>query len=182
MRNWSRGGVQRKLCVSTFLHVFFENEKNFKLHCGPPRDQFCHPNCDGKLAPLRNILTGVTISFQFAFFEKNFVIFQPGGCGKTFFINALVEVVTLLYGQGSILPSASTGIAASHISGCTLHSLLKLSVHHGEKLEKKCTLLSEEAAHCLRVGLGKLRLLIVDEVLYLSKMSNSFFKKLCLLF
>ena len=76
----------------------------------------------------------------------------------------LVDVVTLLYGQGSIIPSASTGIAASHINGCTAHSLLRLSIHHGEKLQKRCTPLTEEAAHCLRVGLSKARVILIDEV------------------
>ena len=103
---------------------------------------------------------------------KPFQIFLSGGVvvGKSFLIRAITEFLkqVLRYpsqnlDQPSVLVTASTGKAATDISGITLHSAFHLPVKSGLKsYEYKKP--SDETLHKLRNKYQYLTVLIIDEI------------------
>ncbi|XP_078578075.1 uncharacterized protein LOC144862999 isoform X1 [Branchiostoma floridae x Branchiostoma japonicum] len=95
----------------------------------------------------------------------------PGGVGKSHVIKLIhhdtIRLVQRLSGhfdpdELSVLITAFTGTAAFNIDGMTLHSALGFG--GGPKKDKEYRPLGSEKLHNLRLRLGKLKLLIVDEV------------------
>lgn len=53
---------------------------------------------------------------------ESFFLTGSAGVGKSFLTNAIIERMKRKYGDASVFVTASTGIAATHIGGTTLHS------------------------------------------------------------
>lgn len=83
-----------------------------------------------------------------------------GGTGKLMVISKITELFKLHRQESQLRKSAYTGIAASLIEGSTLHQLALL--HQTSKLSK-------EAIERLRRTWGKVKYLIIDEVLMILK-------------
>ena len=92
----------------------------------------------------------------------------PGGVGKSHIIKIIKsDIIKLLRLSGifepddvMVLLTTPTGVAAFNVGGMTLHSALLLS-------RSKCSgyqSLSHDRANTLRMRLGKLKLLIIDEI------------------
>ena len=52
---------------------------------------------------------------------ESFFLTGGAGTGKTFTLQLIIDALREKHGAGHVFPTASTGIAASHISGTTLH-------------------------------------------------------------
>eukprot|EP00798_Chlamydomonas_sp_ICE-L_P028690 gene28690-31858_t len=76
--------------------------------------------------------------------SKAFFLDSPGGCGKTFTFNLLIDQVRA--NGGIVLPAASSGIAALLMEGgSTAHSLFKIPVDIGPDMVCNMSLQSQNA-------------------------------------
>ena len=79
------------------------------------------------------------------------------GTGKSYLIDFVVKILKELHGPGSIFVTASTGIAACHLNGMTLHSFVgspPFDVTH-EQLLRKIQTSQEQANKVLKQANNK---------------------------
>jgi ATP-dependent DNA helicase PIF1 len=94
--------------------------------------------------------------------RRNVFYTGPGGVGKTTVTKVIKEFLTEIFGDssGKFGVSASTGIAATHLSGCTLHSLMGCGVPvYIEDFDRMWD---------QRDTIRKLEVLIIDEISMIS--------------
>ena len=86
------------------------------------------------------------------------IVIGTAGTGKSFLINAIRQLFSSHDCSHRLRVTAPTGIAASSIQGCTIHSLLSLLVNDikGERL------------HSMQLTLADVDFLIIDEYSFLS--------------
>ncbi|CAH0380811.1 unnamed protein product, partial [Bemisia tabaci] len=94
-----------------------------------------------------------------------------GGTGKSFLIKTIAKYVRETKGK-DVAICAPTGMAASAISGQTLHRLLQLPVQHGNDL--KYSRLSDTVLNILRLALKQTVILIIDEISMVSSLMLMF--------
>ena len=92
--------------------------------------------------------------------KKNVFITGSAGVGKSFLLHYLVQQLTEMYpGKDEVCVTASTGIAASHINGTTLHSFAGIGLGK-DSAEDICAGMKPEARRRWR----RVRALIIDEI------------------
>lgn len=98
-----------------------------------------------------------------------FRLFLTGGAGagKSHVISCIFYEMSRIFGRflncadgAAVMLSASTGVAAFNINGCTLHNLLSLDIH----MDSMYRPLGEEKLNSLRTKLSGLQILVIDEI------------------
>src|SRR5262245_40455119 len=90
---------------------------------------------------------------------KNVFLTGAAGSGKTYLLNQYIQYLKIHYVAVSV--TASTGIAATHLQGTTIHAWSGMGVRHSlteKDLEKMLT-----SSHIKRNYL-KTKVLIIDEI------------------
>lgn len=106
---------------------------------------------------------------------RNVFFTGSAGTGKTFTLRRLIDMLYSMYDNKTVHVTASTGIAATHIGGTTLHSFanIGLGLDKVEDCVKKITKFRQVGERWRSA-----RVLIIDEV---SMVSADFFTKLDLI-
>ena len=92
--------------------------------------------------------------------KKNVFLTGTAGVGKSFLLNYLVQELQKLYsGKDEVYVAASTGIAASHINGTTIHSFAGIQLGTGT-VEEICNRMHPDA----RRRWLQVRVPIIDEI------------------
>lgn len=95
---------------------------------------------------------------------ENVFITGAGGVGKTFLVRTLADFCSRRFSLSSVCLTATTGIAALHVGGKTLHSAFRIPFR-----DATVDTLMKALEGCRRLSwLVKLRVLIIDEVSMLS--------------
>ena len=105
---------------------------------------------------------------------QHYNIFLTGqaGTGKTFLSNQLISCFNLKYGSSKVGVIASTGKAALHVGGSTIHSFFGIGIASRSCYQLVESVLSQEDV-VLRIR--SLQVLILDEV---SMLSSDLFEKI----
>ncbi|KAF9168742.1 hypothetical protein DFQ26_000009 [Actinomortierella ambigua] len=95
--------------------------------------------------------------------EKKKSVFFTGsaGTGKSVLLRHLIEELKMHYLSGNVAVTASTGIAACNIGGCTLHSFAGVGLGKGSVDQLVEKILSKKQA---RARWRKAKVLIIDEI------------------
>ncbi|GMS91308.1 hypothetical protein PENTCL1PPCAC_13483, partial [Pristionchus entomophagus] len=113
----------------------------------------------GKIADLRNNPSAAATPL---------FVSGTAGTGKTFLINALADQLVIEKDSSAVILAASTGIAASHISGCTYHSLFSISystiINTKDKTKFLYKKLEPKRLKVLKKLYENTQLIIIDEV------------------
>src|SRR5690554_3920808 len=90
---------------------------------------------------------------------QNVFLTGSAGTGKSYVLNKYIEYLKIR--KVPVAVTASTGIAATHMNGMTIHSWSGIGVK--EKLSK-ANLLTMKTKQYLKKGIDRTRVLIVDEI------------------
>ncbi|CAE7224652.1 ATP-dependent DNA helicase PIF1, partial [Symbiodinium microadriaticum] len=100
---------------------------------------------------------------------RNVFITGLPGCGKSFLLKKLIEILRMRQGHGAVAVCASTGVAGIHIGGATIHSYLGCGKAESEQDWEKA-FHSRKAKKRIR----DTEVLLIDEV---SMLSGEFLEK-----
>ena len=107
-------------------------------------------------------------------------VFVTGGAGKSHLIKALYQTVTKTFRHApfnlelpSVLVMAPTGVAAIDINGTTIHTALATPKECGNNVPA----MSDQKRTQMRLSLGELKLIIIDEISMLSISMRSIFTR-----
>lgn len=108
---------------------------------------------------------------------QNVLLTGPAGCGKTFLLNKYIEY--LKKNDIDVAITASTGLAATHLDGRTIHSWCGMGLNQTLK-ETQIKALTEKEHLALRIRYAKV--LIIDEISMLNAKRLDLVDKICQIF
>ncbi|CAH9100238.1 unnamed protein product [Cuscuta europaea] len=103
---------------------------------------------------------------------KSVFVTGPAGTGKTVLVRTIIRTLRKIHGRSRVYATASTGVAACALNGCTLHSFAGIGLGEAPAEE----LLRKVNSHKItRLRWKEARVLIIDEI---SLISGEVFDKL----
>jgi ATP-dependent exoDNAse (exonuclease V) alpha subunit len=87
------------------------------------------------------------------------LLIGQGGTGKSVLVDAITETFTFHQQSSALAKSATSGVAATHIGGCTIHSWAGLGVQQLTMLSGSARIMARRQRNIL-----KKKCLIIDEM------------------